>query len=109
MIEAILAGLLVLALLGWSACLVLFARATLPMANAFRVLLEVDHKFDQRINATLDRYRANTKKVEIPAGKPQMPAGLPANPMVFAPNAPPLIPNFMHEEQPDSGLDEARA
>jgi hypothetical protein len=70
MTEAILLGLLILALAAWSACIILFARSILPLANAFRVMHEVDKRFDERINAVLDRARANTKKPVIPEGKP---------------------------------------
>lgn len=110
--EAILLALLILALAGWSACLVLFARSLLPMANAFKVLHVVDKTFDDRINAVLDRARANTKKPVIPGDKPQAQAPTPfINPLAdMFPGAGPLIsPAMGLEDQPDSDLEMVQA
>jgi hypothetical protein len=100
--EWILGAIAVAALVGWTATNALLSRGLLPMANAFRVLIEVDHKIDQRINAVLDRARANTKRPEVPSGKPEAPKPPPFNPAVFSSAGPPLIPNYMESEQPDS-------
>lgn len=70
MTEPILLGLLLLALAGWSLFIVLYARALLSIANAFKVMHQIDAHFDKRINDVLDRARANTAKT-----KPTVPDG----------------------------------
>jgi hypothetical protein len=103
--EAILIGFLILALAGWSAFVVLVCRSILPMINGFKVAHEIDKRFDDRVEALLDRARANTAKKQpvIPNDKPQ---ATQVNPLVelFGPG--PLIsPSMGLEEQPDSSLE----
>lgn len=110
LLDVLLGALVIAALLGWAVSNALYARATLPMMNAFRVLLEVDYKFDQRVNAILDRAKANIKRPEIPTGRPEAAKAPPYNPALFATaGTPPLIPSFMDEDQPEAGLEHADA
>lgn len=101
MTEAVLLGLLLLALAGWSAFVVLICRALLPMVNAFKVSHQIDAHFDKRINDVLDRARANTKKPVVPDGKPSSQAAQIQEELrnVFGP---PLIPTAILDEQPDA-------
>lgn len=114
MIEPILLGLVILALAGWSATVILFARSTLPLANAFKVLHTVDDLFDKRINAVLDGARASKAKPVVPDGKVKEFKG-DEDPraawkgevqQMFGPQ-PLIAPDF--GEQPDSDLEVVQA
>src|ERR1700691_5348845 len=78
----------VLALAGWGASLVLFARSTLPMANALSVTNKVDALVDDRIAKTLERIETRRSRGQRPA----------------QPAAPPEVPPFAERGGPSSDI-----
>jgi hypothetical protein len=63
----IFAGLCILALGGWAATLVAFARSSLPMANALSVANKVDTLVDERIARTFERIKARRERTAATA------------------------------------------
>jgi len=104
MTEAQLWALLTFAALGgWAASLILFARATLPMANALAVTNKVDAMVDDRIAKTLERIemrRSRGKPAQQPASKPpesMINTGRPSDEVGLIFGGP-----LLFEEQPDA-------
>jgi hypothetical protein len=82
MTEAQLWALLTFAALGgWAATLVLFARATLPMANALKVTEQVDDRIDRRIASVLAKADdIRERRMKIPGLPEQKPSERPKQP-----------------------------